>query len=138
MQFVRRQSDAIRRIQVLCWHADNAVGVEEWKRVRRRQDDGLSPLQAMVEDRLKELGLGRSDLARRMGYSNIGKGCRRVDELLGDDLFLAVRLRKMLARGLALEVEGRRQRNRSHRREGASVGVAAVLRELRSACSHPV
>ena len=68
-------------------------------------DDGLSPLQAMVEDRLKELGLGRSDLARRMGYSNIDKGCRRVDELLDNDLFLAVRPRKMLARGLALEVE---------------------------------
>lgn len=68
-------------------------------------EDGLSPLQALVEDRMKELGLGRGDLARRMGYSNVGKGCRRVDELLDDDLFLAVRLRKMLAQGLALELE---------------------------------
>ena len=69
------------------------------------QDGDLSPFQALVEDRMKELGLERRDLARRMGYSNVGKGCRRVDELLDDDLFLAVRLRRMLAQGLALEVE---------------------------------
>ena len=69
------------------------------------QENNLSPLQTLVGDRMTELGLGRSDLARRMGFSNIGKGCRRVDELLEDDLFLAVRLRKMLAQGLVLEVE---------------------------------
>ena len=69
------------------------------------QDGDLSPFQALVADRMKELGLGRSDLARRMGYSNISKGSRRVDELLEDDLFLAVRLRKVLAQGLAVEVE---------------------------------
>ena len=69
------------------------------------QDGNLSPLQALVEDRMKELGLGRSDLARGMGYSNVSKGCRRVDELLDDDLLLAVRLRNELAHGLGLDVE---------------------------------
>ena len=69
------------------------------------RDGDLSPFQALLEDRVKELGLERSDLARRMGYSNVGKGRRRVDELLDDDLFLAVRLRRMLAQGLPLEVE---------------------------------
>ncbi|MDE0659263.1 MAG: hypothetical protein OXI79_06390 [Gammaproteobacteria bacterium] len=41
------------------------------------QDGDLSPFQALVEDRMKELGLGRGDLAWRMGYSNVSKGMHR-------------------------------------------------------------
>ena len=100
-----RTSDAIRRVPVLCWPADDPVEGLRVGEGADEQDGDLSPLQALVGDRMEELGLGRSDLARGMGYSNVSKGCRRVDELLDDDLLLAVRLRKKLAHGLGLDLE---------------------------------
>ena len=44
------------------------------------------PIQALVEARSNELGLPRSELARRCGFKNINKGLRRIDQLLGGDL----------------------------------------------------
>ena len=70
-------------------------------------------LPELVEQRMADLGLRRSDLARGMGYKNISKGCRRVDELRAAPenidwwLFygsrLAERLTTRLARGLRVE-----------------------------------
>lgn len=38
-------------------------------------------LPAFLRDRRKELRLDRADVAERMGYSNVDKGIRRVEEL---------------------------------------------------------
>jgi hypothetical protein len=45
-----------------------------------------SPLANLIEARRLELGLRRQDVARRAGYTNLSKGCRRLDELLAGDL----------------------------------------------------
>ena len=41
----------------------------------RRQGD-LLPVQTLIEDRSRELGLSRSELVRRCGYKNMAKGIR--------------------------------------------------------------
>ncbi len=46
----------------------------------------VSPIQLLIEDRIRVLGLRRQDVARRAGYTNLSKGCRRLDELLAGDL----------------------------------------------------
>jgi hypothetical protein len=40
----------------------------------------------LVEERRKELGLRKQDVVRKAGYTNVGKGCRRYDELLAGEL----------------------------------------------------
>ena len=62
-------------------------------------------LRRLIKERMAELGVRRSEFARRMGYSNISKGCRRIDQMIDGDLHVAVPLRTMLATGLAVEVE---------------------------------
>ena len=42
-------------------------------------------LKQLIEKRLEELGIRRGELVRRMGYSNISKGCRRLDDLCEGD-----------------------------------------------------
>ena len=39
------------------------------------------PLRELVEARSNELGMSRSELARRCGYKNVPKGLRRLEEL---------------------------------------------------------
>jgi hypothetical protein len=46
----------------------------------------MNPLTTLIENRRLELGLRKLDVVVRAGYTNIGKGCRRYDELLGGDL----------------------------------------------------
>jgi hypothetical protein len=45
-----------------------------------------SPIQALIEDRIRALGLKRRDLVLRAGYNNVAKGHRRLSELIGGDL----------------------------------------------------
>ncbi len=40
-------------------------------------------IQSFIDDRLKELGFRRGELARRCGYANISKGVRRIDRVCG-------------------------------------------------------
>ena len=54
---------------------------------------------------MKNFGIERKELALRMGYTNIGKGCRRIDELCSGDLQLARNLRLALAQGLGVDVK---------------------------------
>jgi hypothetical protein len=49
----------------------------------------------MIRRRLRELGLNRADLARRLGYKNAGKGCRRLEQIYDGDL---ARLGPLLAK----------------------------------------
>ena len=62
-------------------------------------------LKQLIEKRLEELGIRRGELVRRMGYSNISKGCRRLDDLCEGDFAFVHNLRPMLVKGLAVEVE---------------------------------
>jgi hypothetical protein len=42
---------------------------------------GQLEIAALVEKRMRELGLSRADLAARLGYLNFAKGMRRIDEV---------------------------------------------------------
>ncbi len=41
-------------------------------------------LRHLILTRLKDLGIRKVDLATRIGYQNIPKGCRRIDAILSD------------------------------------------------------
>jgi hypothetical protein len=44
------------------------------------------PIHALIENQLKQLGLRRSELARRCGFKNVEKGLRRIDGVCHGDL----------------------------------------------------
>ena len=60
-------------------------------------------LKELIDQRLKDLGIRRGELARRMGYANPSRGCRRLDRIAEGDVELAGNLRERLATGLAVE-----------------------------------
>ena len=62
-------------------------------------------LDQLIHQRMQELGIGRAELARRMGYANIAKGCRRIDQICGGHLGMVEKLRMALSAGLALDAE---------------------------------
>jgi hypothetical protein len=43
------------------------------------------PILDLVETRLKELGIRRSELARRCGFRNVNKGIRRIEAVCCGD-----------------------------------------------------
>ena len=45
-----------------------------------------TPLGRLIRERMKELGLRRGQLAARLGYRNISKGCRRLEQVSSGDL----------------------------------------------------
>jgi hypothetical protein len=49
-------------------------------------NDGPLPIQRVVETRLKELGMRRSEFARRCGFKNVNKAIRRIEAMFGGDL----------------------------------------------------
>ncbi len=63
------------------------------------------PLAQLIQQRMQELGIGRAELARRMGYANIAKGCRRIDQICGGHLDMAGNLRIALSAGLKVDIE---------------------------------
>ena len=65
---------------------------------------GIS-LAPLIQQRMQDLGITRAELARRMGYVNIDKGCRRIAQICDGNLEVAEKLRVALSRGLALDVE---------------------------------
>ena len=60
-------------------------------------------LARLIRKRMQDLGITRGELARRMGYSNIRKGCHRIALICAGDLFLARTLREALSRGLGVD-----------------------------------
>jgi hypothetical protein len=44
-------------------------------------------IQKFVLEQIKEKGLKRAEFVRRAGYTNISKGCRRLDDFLNGDEF---------------------------------------------------
>jgi hypothetical protein len=44
------------------------------------------PLDRLIRTRMKELGIRSGALAARLGYPNLSKGARRIDELCRGDL----------------------------------------------------
>ncbi len=58
----------------------------------------VNALKTLVMKRLKELGLSKPELARRLGYRNINKGMRRIDAVLNaeGDEELTIRMLKEL------------------------------------------
>jgi hypothetical protein len=44
-----------------------------------------TPIERLVEERRRALGLTRQDIVHRAGYRNIAKGLRRLDELLAGE-----------------------------------------------------
>ena len=64
-----------------------------------------NPIQTLVEDRRKELGLRKQDVVHRAGFKNLSKGCRRYDELLAGELHTARGLINRLPAALELPAE---------------------------------
>ena len=64
-------------------------------------------LDQLIQTRLAELEMKRSELARGMGYAQdkLGKGCTRIDRIREGDLRLAWNLRERLAQGLQVTTE---------------------------------
>lgn len=62
-------------------------------------------LNQLINQRMIDLDITCSELVQNMGYSNMGKGCRRIDQLRAGDVGMAKNLRLMLAQGLAVNVE---------------------------------
>ena len=64
-------------------------------------------LDQLIQKRLAELEMKRSELARGMGYAQdkLGKGCTRIDRIREGDLSLAWNLRERLAQGLQVTTE---------------------------------
>ena len=62
-------------------------------------------LGRLIHQRMQELGIGRAELARCMGYANIAKGCRRIDQICGEHLGMAGNLRIALSAGLKVDIE---------------------------------
>ena len=51
-----------------------------------RNHDGPLPIRVLIETSKKALGLSTSDLVRRLGYRNIPKGLRRLEQVCTGDL----------------------------------------------------
>ena len=64
-------------------------------------------LDQLIQTRLAELEMKRSELVRGMGYAQdkLGKGCTRIDRIREGDLRLAWNLRERLAQGLQVTTE---------------------------------
>ena len=64
-------------------------------------------IDQLIQKRLAELEMKRSELARGMGYAQdkLGKGCIRIDRIREGDLSLAWNLRERLAQGLQVTTE---------------------------------
>ena len=58
----------------------------------------------LIRKRTQDLGITRGELARRMGYANIAKGCRRIDQVCHGQVETAVKLRDALVRGLEVDI----------------------------------
>ena len=72
--------------------------------LQEREVDFLDlSLARLIRKRTQDLGITRDELARRMGYSNIRKGCRRIVMICAGDLFMADTLRESLFRGLGVD-----------------------------------
>jgi hypothetical protein len=63
------------------------------------------PIHELIENRRKELGIRRSELARRCGFKNISKGLRRIDNVCQGDLTAQLSKKVLDALPAALEVE---------------------------------
>ena len=62
-------------------------------------------LARLIRKRTQDLTITRGELARRMGYANIAKGCRRLDQICAGQVKMAENLRVELARGLDVDAE---------------------------------
>ena len=60
------------------------------------------PLQDLIVQRCRELGLGRGELVQRCGYKNISKGIRRLEQIFTGQLEPAVTLLHGLPKALDL------------------------------------
>lgn len=58
----------------------------------------------LIRQRMQDLGIARGKLVRRMGYANIAKGCRRIDQICGGRVEFAENLRFELAEVLEVAV----------------------------------
>ncbi len=65
----------------------------------------LLPIHALVEARLKALGIRRSELARRCGFKNLAKGMRRLDAVCKGDIDSPSSRMILTALPTALDVE---------------------------------
>lgn len=62
-------------------------------------------LKKFIENRMRELEIGRAELVRRMGYKNLSKGLKRLKALEDGDLEHADALLGPLATGLGVTME---------------------------------
>jgi hypothetical protein len=67
------------------------------------------PLGKLISTRQRELGITTAEIARRVGYRNIGKGVRRIDELCRGDFRAAPFIVGALPHALELPEDDVRQ-----------------------------
>jgi hypothetical protein len=60
------------------------------------------PIEDLIIERCRELGLRRTELVVRCGYKNISKGLRRLDQVYAGDLERTVSLLRGLPKALDL------------------------------------
>ena len=60
------------------------------------------PIQNLINERCRELGLRRRELVERCGYKNISKGIRRLEQVCAGDLEKTVSLLRGLPKALDL------------------------------------
>lgn len=63
------------------------------------------PIHDLIENRQKQLGLRRSELARRCGFKNVAKGLRRIDGVCNGDLDSPSAKMVLVNLAIALEVD---------------------------------
>jgi hypothetical protein len=63
------------------------------------------PIENLIIERCRELGLRRSELVERCGYKNISKGIRRLEQVYAGDLEKALSLLRGLPKALDLSSE---------------------------------
>src|SRR4051812_2377741 len=67
-------------------------------------ESGRLPIHDLEENRLKDLGIERSELVRRVGFKNAAKGIRRIEAMCAGDLVSLSAKMILKALPVALEV----------------------------------
>ncbi|MBL8673108.1 MAG: hypothetical protein JNK11_20780, partial [Alphaproteobacteria bacterium] len=81
---------------------DDATQPDQPPVARAKTEPAEVTIQVLVHRRMQELGLTRSDLARRLGYANPASGCTALDRFLHESFDRNQQVRTRLA--AALEV----------------------------------
>jgi hypothetical protein len=96
---------------------------------------GQLEIAALIDKRMRELGLSRAELAARLGYRNFAKGMRRLDEVCQGQLERHSELLARLPYALKIDpkvVYGAENKTRAQMSEAARQAAVAQEQEWRA------